>query len=382
MNNKLQNQNHLNIYDTVNLGSYYTNLNLVNIVYKMLKKYIMNVADYTIIDTSCGYGNFLQYNDFKCIGSDIDSKAIEIAKNYNPHISLFNYNSLYNISRFSYKLKEQDKIIIVGNPPYNDKTSIIKNNIKSLSMSIDEDLKARDLGISFLLSYNKLQADFVCVLHPLSYLIKKSNFNLLGEFKNNYKLIDSIIVSSNQFDNTSKNIFFPIIIGFYKKDNIGMDYNFIENYLFKTLEGNSFKLKDFDNIGNYISKYPNQKSIKKDDAIAFFWTMRDINALKRSKTYVNSINYNTIYITKDTLEYYCYVDIFKKYIKYIPYYLGNCDIMINNKKFQEIKDIFKIASLINHPNLHNLIDIKRHNKDIYIDIDNYFKNLLGDHFVY
>ena len=382
MNNKLENQNHLNISDTINLGSYYTNFYLVNIVYNMLKKHIIDMANYTLIDTSCGYGNFLQYNNYKCIGADIDSKAIEIAKSYHPHISLFNYNSLNNVSRSSYKITSQEKIIIIGNPPYNDTTSIVKNNIKSLIINVDDDLKTRDLGVSFLLSYNKLKADFICVLHPLSYLIKKSNFNLLGSFKNNYRLIDSLIISSNQFSKTSKNIFFPIVIGLYKKDNIGMDYNFIENYLFQTLEGNSFKLKNFDNISNYITKYPNQQSINKNDAIAFFWTMRDINALKRSKTFINNVNYNTIYITKDKLEYYCYVDIFKKYIKHIPYYLGNCDIMINNDKFQEIKDIFKFVSLINQPKLSYLIDINKYNKDICIYIDNYFKSLLGDHFVY
>lgn len=40
----------------------------------------------------------------------------------------------------------------------------------------DEDLFDRDLGVSFLKSYNKLKADVICILHLLSYLIKKTNF--------------------------------------------------------------------------------------------------------------------------------------------------------------------------------------------------------------
>jgi len=60
-------------------------------------------------------------------------------------------------------------------------------------------LSQRDLGISFLLSYNKLAADFVCVLHPLSYLIKKSNFEALWQFKDNYRLVDSVVISSGVF---------------------------------------------------------------------------------------------------------------------------------------------------------------------------------------
>lgn len=379
---QLHNQQHLNYTDTINLGSYYTNSNLVKIVFNLLSVHIADIKSYTILDTSCGYGSFLEQNTCKYIGADIDNQAINIAKEHYKNTSFFCNNSLHNVSRANYNLTPSDKIIIVGNPPYNDTTSIIKNNIKSSAIEIDKDLKTRDLGISFLLSYNKLNADYVCILHPLSYLIKKSNFKLLKNFVNNYQLIDSIIISSNEFANTSKHISFPILIGLYKKDSMGMNYDFITQYKFKTQDNKYFKLNNFENIDKYISKYPNQNYINHKDAVALFWTLRDINALKRSKTFVDKITDNTILITEDKLDYYCYIDIFKEYAKHIPYYLGNCDIMINHNEFINIKDLFRFISLKKYSNLNHLITKTYQETQTRNIINNYFKSLLGEHFVY
>ena len=53
----------------------------------LVKKNKLNLNDFVLLDSSCGYGNFLQnskkYNnlDFKKkIGVDIDKKALKIAK--------------------------------------------------------------------------------------------------------------------------------------------------------------------------------------------------------------------------------------------------------------------------------------------------------------
>ena len=54
-----RNQKHLNYIDTVNLGSYYTPETIVDLAYSILKKNIMNIKDFTILDSSCGYGSFL-----------------------------------------------------------------------------------------------------------------------------------------------------------------------------------------------------------------------------------------------------------------------------------------------------------------------------------
>jgi predicted RNA methylase len=376
-------QKHLDHKDTVNLGSYYTPPWLVDIVYSLIEKNVSNFSDYNILDTSCGYGGFLRGQ--KAIGADIDSAAVEMAKTNVPASKYFTHNSLFEISRSQYGLDKAAKVIIVGNPPYNDTTSIIRSNIKKQEFMRDAEVMSRDLGISFLLSYDKLAADYVCVLHPLSYLIKKANFDSLMSFKNDYLLLDSVVVSSSVFSATSKTTSFPIIVALYERNLFGMDYNYIENYKFKTNEDKTFSLRQYDTIGKYINKYPNKNKVSANDTVAYFYTMRDINALKRTATFLDNEtcyqNKNAVRITADKMPYYCYVDVFKEYIPHIPYYFGNSDIMINNEAFTEMKDVFVSKSLKKHPGLSGYIKAKKTYSDIEKPVQTYFKNLLGEHYV-
>ena len=61
-------------------------------------------------------------------------------------------------------------------------------------------------------------------------------------------------------------------------------------------------MKDFDFIGNYVSKYPNHKDSRQE--VAYFYTLRDINALKRSKTFLDKPQANAIKVFADNLKYY------------------------------------------------------------------------------
>ncbi|GHT48388.1 hypothetical protein FACS1894102_1310 [Spirochaetia bacterium] len=372
-------QKHLTGTDTVNYGSYYTPEWLVDIVYSLILNHIPYFSNYHILDTSCGYGGFLRGNS--AIGADIDRTAIRKAQTQLPNTHFFEQNSLLNISRDQYNLAKKDKIIVVGNPPYNDTTSIIRNNIKQTNFERDKDVFSRDLGISFLLSYDKIKADYVCVLHPLSYLIKKTNFESLRSFKNNYKLIDSVIVSSGVFSDTSKTTHFPIIIAFYERNIFGMDYNYITNYKFKTNDNKLFSIHQYDTIGHYIEKYPNQKNVRENETVAYFYTMRDINALKRAATFLEKETYNAIRVTKSKLPYYCYVDVFKEYIPHIPYYFGNSDVMINNQAFNEIQNYFISKTLKKRPVLAKYVEQQKNYSDIEKPIQRYFKELLGEHYV-
>ena len=190
---------------------------------------------------------------YKTIGCDIDKKAIEIAKKIYPNSEYYVLNTLNNFTRKSIHLEENDKLIIIGNPPYNDTTSKVKNDIKKASPCvIDNDIKTRDLGISFLLSYNKLKPDYVAVLHPLSYMIKKANFELLNPFYNNYRLIDHCIINSQEFNMTSRTKGFPIIIALYKRCSNGLKYSDVLDMNFKTIDNKTFNLRH-DYIRNYIA---------------------------------------------------------------------------------------------------------------------------------
>ncbi|MEK7069770.1 MAG: N-6 DNA methylase, partial [Patescibacteria group bacterium] len=326
-----RNQKHLSHTDTVNLGSYYTPDIIVDLTYSVLQKNIKDIKDFTILDSSCGYGSFLAKKNIakRLVGADIDQKAISEAKKIISDVDFICQNSLLNVCRQNLTIENDEKLIVLGNPPYNDTTSIIRNSIKDVSVQdkIDFDIKTRDLGMSFLLSYNKIQADFICILHPMSYLIKKANFALLSKFTENYKLIDGIIISSHEFSNTSRGMAFPILVALYKKDQNGMTYDYIQNYQFKVKDDGLFRLNDFDTIVSYVQKYPNKKFLNKNDKpVAKFWTLRDINALKRNRTFIDSDTYNTVYVLMEKLPYYCYIDVFKQYADRMPYFIGNCDV--------------------------------------------------------
>lgn len=374
-------QKHLNRKDVINLGSYYTPDNIVDLAYSIVQKNISDIKDFTIVDSSCGYGSFLdeRYNAKRLIGADIDTKALSEAKSRIGSADLICQNSLANVCRENLMIGREEKFIAIGNPPYNDTTSIIRNSIKDTSVqaNIDADIRTRDLGMSFLLSYDKLRADYVCVLHPLSYLIKKANFALLSRFVQNYRLIDGEIISSHEFSDTSRGMAFPILVALYERSGDGMAYDYIQDYKFKVRGGGFFRLADFDTIANYVQKYPNKKFLNKDSRpVAKFWTLRDINALKRNRTFVDSDNYNTVYISMEKFHYYCYIDIFKQYADRMPYFIGNCDVIIDNNKFNEIKECFVAQSIRTNPVLRKRFKFKEV-PDAKLKIDNYFQELIG-----
>jgi len=374
-----ESQKHLSYKSQIDLGSFYTPNHIVDIVFEIIKKNIEDIADFSLLDSSCGYGSFLTKTGFKkIIGSDIDEQAVKKAGENTKNVEFIVNNSLKDVSRKKFGLNENDKLIIIGNPPYNDTTSIIRQDIKdkSATENIDSDIKTRDLGMSFLLSYNKLDADYICVLHPLSYLIKKANFALLNNFTENYKLIDGLIISSHEFPDTSRSMAFPILIAFYKRDKSGMNYEYIRNYEFKVKDDGIFKLSSFDTIANYVQKYPNKKYLNEQDKpVAKFWTLRDINALRRNRTFIDNDTYNTVYVLMDKLPYYCYIDIFKQYIDKMPYFIGNCDVIIDNEEFLKIRECFIYQSLRTNPILNNKMKF-RDVPDAKLKIDNYFRILL------
>ena len=305
-------QAHLAYENSVNLGSYYTPTEIVNVAWEIIAPYVHSQT--TVIDTACGYGDFLRNcGQALTIGCDIDETAIDVARENNDKVRFFQTNALCNVSRAKFGIPEGSHLIAVGNPPYNDRTSLIRRRIKRVNFDIDADIASRDLGISFLRSYSKLDADLICVLHPLSYLIKPTNFRLLREFTANYRLIEGRLISSWEFPESVKHTPFPIVLALYQRDTQGMAYSAIRSFRFRVAGPSDFCLDDFDYIVGYIDKYPKKQhqprpaapqfSSENEDSL-FFWTMRDINALKRNRTFVESYSANTIVIDKRKLDYY------------------------------------------------------------------------------
>ena len=372
-------QAHLAYESRVNLGSYYTPAAIVGTAWEMIAPYIRSQT--AVIDSACGYGDFLKNcGQAITIGCDIDETAIDVAKNSNPEVRFFQTNALCDVSRAKFGIPEQSDLIVVGNPPYNDKTSLIRQSIKSVDFEIDDDLACRDLGISFLRSYNKLKADLICVLHPLSYLIKPTNFRLLKDFTANYRLIEGLLISSREFPESAKHTPFPIVLALYERDTQGMTDSFIRSFRFRIDGKNGFCLGDFDYITGYVDKYPKKKNRPTYRDSLFFWTLRDINALKRNRTFVESYSANTIIIDKQKLDYYVYVDVFKRNLHRLPFYFGNCDVLINDDLFREYKTCFISDTVNYHPFLKKHFQMHRIEKQQAASgLDMYFKLLFGEH---
>src|SRR5436190_17349741 len=244
-----------------------------------------------ILDTSAGKGSFFLNRGNKkllLIATDNDKIAVDYLKENFPFLRVIQKNILINLKRVDYGIQEKQKLIIIGNPPYNDLTSLKARKIKENSpnnLTIDPSIKSRDLGISFLRSYYQLKADYVCILHPLSYLIKETNFNSLKEFKDNYRLLKSLVIDSKKFTD-AKGASFPIAISLYQKNKKGMNYEYIKNFPFQLESGKQFSLNSFQFLTDLVNKYPKKKISDEHLNNLFFFTFRDINSIMRNRTFI------------------------------------------------------------------------------------------------
>lgn len=339
---------HLTRKQKVNRGSFYTPKIIVDIVCKWLTEEWID-SSYTIIDSSCGTGAFFElsniFKDSKFIGNDIDSEAVEYVQKIFPSVKTYSLNALHDVSRSMFGLSDDEKVVFIGNPPYNDMTSFVGKSIKTEKIKLDGDLKARDLGISFLRSYNKMSADYAAILHPLSYLIKKANFRAAKDFFHNYRILNCLVFSSSLFENTSVNAGFPIVVALYKRNpQCGTYYEDVLKMDFHTIEGNCFNLSKMEFISDYIDKYPGKKRYEPE---ILFYTLRDINALKRCRTFLKERIANAVDVNPEKIAYYCYIDCFKRYAQ-TPYWMGNLDVPFEKASFDAMKDKFIQAAFYNN----------------------------------
>lgn len=344
---------HLKEIDRINLGSFYTPSKYVKLSGVWLQSQGID-KNWTIADLACGYGAFFALMEIpslsKCrfMGNDIDPHAISIGRTLFSNVTWSVTNTLTNITREKFNLQKTEPLILVGNPPYNDVTSQTGKQIKQRNFEVDADVKSRDLGISFLLAYNKLRADYVIVLHPLSYLIKKANYRAATPFFSNYQLINHIVFPSSEFAGTSKASVFPVIVAFYKRsEGHGITMNDVRSFTFKTVDGNQFAVENFDYMTDIIAKYPHKKRYSPE---ILFYTLRDINALKRSRTFLPSRIDNAVDIDPNLLSYYCYIDCFKRYAE-VPYYLGNFDIPYDKENFNAVSNQLLSVAKYHHPEI-------------------------------
>lgn len=304
---------HLSREEIVKNGSIYTSPKIVDLVFNYTEPFI---SENTVIaDFGAGYGAFLerfQQKGRRCFATETDANSCSILENDFPDIKVYNENSLANASRNKYDLHDYDELLVIGNPPYNDVTSQYKKGEKGI-FEVDSNLKARDLGTSFLKLYDKLQAKIICVLHPLAYLIKKNNFASLKSFKDNYKLLKGTVFSSKEFVGIKKNSAeFPVVAALYLRDEMGMTFEFIQDFEFDIYQSDkTFKLNEISTIDGEVQKYP-----KKGHSEGLqFYTLRDMNALLRNATFVENRPTNAIEINDGNLYQYAWLMFLKDNFK-------------------------------------------------------------------
>jgi len=343
--------NHLTKEEIIKNGSIFTPEHIVKIARSWL---INNITKSDIIiDFGVGYGAFIyQFSDLvdRKIATDIDEKSIALINQNFDNIETYVENSLKNISREKYNISDDERLIIIGNPPYNDVTSQYKKGEKG-ETTMDDIVYSRDLGISFMKMYSLLNPEYICILHPLSYLIKKTNFNSLKFFKDNYLLDRAMIFSSNEFESIKKgNAEFPVCLALYKR-NIGncMDFEYIKNFKFEVLYSDKyFILNNFKLIDGWVEKYPKKDSKKPLDLQ--FYTIRDINALKRNKTFIIGDVSNGIKVEIPSLYKYAWLDYFKNNFKPNNYYIyGNLSPLYSDR-LEDLNVKKELISYIYHSN--------------------------------
>ena len=356
---RLDVSDHLDSNRKILLGSYYTPRKYVDAVAEWLGDSVEK--EEVILDPSCGYGAFFALAEYfptaRYIGNDIDRLAVEQAMANFPFAEFHCFSALKDISREKYGILKSNKLTIVGNPPYNDTTSLIGKGLKKSSDDdMDADIRTRDLGMSSLLAYDKLNADRVAVLHPLSYLIKKANHKACGRFFMNYSLKEHVIFSSQEFVGTSKSTGFPVIVAFYERNpGKGLSYDEVLKTTFHTVEGDEFKLDDMEFVTDMVEKYPNDSDKSLFFSGYYFYTLRDINALHRCRTFLEGKCANAVAITTDQLPYYHYIDAFKS-LAQIPYWAGNLNIPFRKDGFQKIVKIAERYSKSMHPEIFGKCD--------------------------
>jgi hypothetical protein len=339
---------HLTKEKKIQLGSYYTPDKLVKVVHEFIKPYLEDKKkDIILFDSAGGCGAFLfgiRHYDYRIADCDLDACNF-LKQHFNQH-NIFYTNSLKRVNRDKYLIPSSAFLIMVGNPPYNDTTSEFRNGEKGQNIC-DEDLYDRDIGVSFLKSYHKLNADVVCVLHPLSYLIKEANFKRLRGFKDNYKLIKGEIFSSALFHGTGTGKF-PILVSLYEKNTDGMTFDYIRNFRFNILGSpKTFVLSDFKTTDGYINKYPPRKNdVQKSPIGLYYYSFRDINSLKKNTSFMAREHPNGIVVTLENLYKYSYLYALKNLFNPDDAWLyGNLSPLINVEDVEQNKKLYVLYAI-------------------------------------
>jgi len=332
----------------VQLGSFYTPQQLVDRVHEFVKPHLASRKERCVVfDSAGGCGAFMfAMKDFDYRIADRDRVACKFLTKHFEQAKIFCTNSLVGVSREKFQIPSSAFLVMIGNPPYNDTTSEYKCGRKGQN-TCDEDLYDRDLGVSFLKSYNKLDADLICILHPLSWLIKKANFTRLRDFRENYKLIKGELFSSGLFEGTGLRKF-PIMVALYERDGAGMTYDYIRDFQFTVLNSDRrFTLSSYRTTDGYIAKYPPRTGEVNVSPIGVYYrSFRDLNSIKRNASFLSRQDGNSIVVTLENFYKYAYLYAMKALFDPPDVWLyGNVSPLVDVSALERNKELYVYYAL-------------------------------------
>lgn len=380
MRNAFINAEHLKESERIKLGAFYTPEKIVSKVYELVEEYLNN-SKVVVLDPAGGFGAFIwKFQNYDYRIGEIDPLAVKYLKETFDSDRVFHTNALVDVKRSKYRIPEDAFLIVVGNPPYNDWTSLYKKGMKG-NFKMDSEVFDRDIGMAFLKAMNKLRADVICILHPMSYLIKKANFKRLETFFKFYTLLKAFIFPSFFFKWTSRSVGFPVLIALYIRDQKGFNWESLIKFPFTFLHnGATFKLIEIETTDGFINKYPRREL---SPIGLYFHTFRDINSILRNRDFLTKPTDLTIPLNYDNFPDYAYLIALKHYIKEKGakrfWFYGNFSPLIDKSFYLSHKNLFISYTLKRTKDIPKDLILKirsayslSENDEI---VENYFKNL-------
>lgn len=297
------------------LGAFYTPPLLAELIKEMLQPTLDALHDPVVFDSSAGLGGILgAFDEYSIVAADVDAKIVAALGDMG-YVNVHCGNSLKTVSRAAYGIEETADLVMVGNPPFSGARGCEMMN------EADSSVVTKDLGLSFLLAAAKLKPEAICMLHPLSFLSKRTNFEQLKPLTDNYKLLKGVVVSSADFEPSLSKTPFPVVAALYVPGS--MTFADIGEFAFDIYEqqrgsmmdtGKRLILNAIKTTDEFIRKYPPKKGMDHVSDIGIYqYNFRDANFVIAKGALSCSHTVSSIPVRYHQLGLYSYINCFKRH---------------------------------------------------------------------
>lgn len=336
------------------LGAFYTPPLLAELIKEMLQPTLDALNDPVVFDSAAGLGGILgAFDEYTVVAADVDAKIVAALGDMG-YVNVHYGNSLKTVSRTAYGIEETADLVIALNPPFSGACGCEMMN------EADGGVVTKDLGMSFLLAAAKLKPEAICVLHPLSFLSKRTNFEQLEPLASNYKLLKGVVVSSADFEPSLGKTPFPVVAALYVPGS--MTFADIGEFAFDIYEqqrgsmmdtGKRLILNAIKTTDEFIRKYPPKKGMDHVSDIGIYqYNFRDANFVIAKGALSCSLTDSSIPVRYHQLGLYSYINCFKRHFG-VHFVFGNFSPLARQADFenQDFVDCCIYDTIMNNQHL-------------------------------